>query len=59
MELEFRSHFVISDVQQGVQVKCKVKSEIESNEDVLFYWCMLSAEWEVDTAKELLGMICG
>ena len=53
MELEFRSHFVVSDVQQSSQMKCKVKSEIESNEDVLFYWCMLCAEWEVDTANVL------
>ena len=38
-------------------MKEKVKAQIDSNENVLFYWCIVCAEWEEDTAQILLGMI--
>ena len=34
-----------------------MKRHIKNNEDVLFYWCIVSAEWEDDTASTLLDMI--
>ena len=43
-ELEFRTHFVIPDTVYDSGMKDKVKAQIEPNEDVLFYWCILSAE---------------
>ena len=57
MELEFRTNFVVRDCVCGSEMKEKVKAQIDSNENVLFYWCIVCAEWEEDTAQILLGMI--
>ena len=57
MELELRTHFVIIDMARESQLKARAKIEIENNEDVCFYWCMVCAEWEEKTSQTLLSMI--
>ena len=57
MELELRTHFVIIDMARDSQLKARAKIEIENNEDVCFYWCMVCAEWEEKTSQTLLSMI--
>ena len=40
------------DVTQVLSFKDKILKTIISNEDVLFYWCILSAPWEVEPQIE-------
>ena len=35
----------------------KIKKEVCQSEDVLFYWCLVSAKWKEDLAHALLDMI--
>ena len=53
MEVEFRKHLIISNVINTH----KIKTEIENNGDVQFYWCIASVGWANDTAHTILGMI--
>ena len=48
-----------SKTVRSSEIKRKVKVRIQSNEEVLFYWCIISAEWEEEIAHDqaLLGMI--
>ena len=54
MELELRSHFQV--LQQGDFIE-QATSAIKSNEDVLFIWSMLSAEWDETSATNLFDRI--
>ena len=54
MELELRSHFQV--LQQGDFID-QATSAIKSNEDVLFFWSMLSAEWDETFATNLFDRI--
>ena len=49
------------DVTQVPSFKDKILKAIISNEDVLFYWCILSAPWEVEPQIEekLLRLVAG
>ena len=55
MELELRTH--LANAVPKADFKEKVTAGIFTNEDVLFYWAMLAAEWEEDESKALLAMI--
>ena len=54
MELELRSHFQV--LQQGDFID-QATSAIKSNEDVLFFGSMLSAEWDETFATNLFDRI--
>ena len=54
MELELRSHLQV--LQQGDFIE-QATSAIKSNEDVLFFWSMLSAEWDETSATNLFDRI--
>ena len=56
MEQEVRKHLKIGKVSQGPQRET-IERHIKKNTDVLFYWCIVSAEWEDTTASTLLDMI--
>ena len=58
MEIELRRHLRIADMAHGSGIKDKVKTEIVSNEDVRFYWCIVSADWDEEKSQCLLHMIC-
>ena len=56
MEQEVRKHPQIATTSQNPQRET-IEKQIKKNNDVLFYWCIVSAEWEEDTAPTLLDMI--
>ena len=49
-------HPQIAKMSQCPQRKT-IARHIKNNEDVHFYWCIMSAKWEDDTASKLLDMI--
>lgn len=53
MEYELRKHIH----QGGTQDLDKITSEVRDNEDLQFLWSIVSAEWEEESAAELLQMI--
>ena len=57
MEVELRKHLVTSTIMYSNNFEHKVKAEIEKNDDVQFYWCMVSAGWADNTAHTTLGLI--
>ena len=59
MELQLHKHLKISNMVCGSRTKGKVETEILNSEDVLFYWCIVSAEWDEDKLQNLLHIICG
>ena len=56
MEQEVRKHLQIATTSQNPQRET-IEKQIKKNNDVLFYWCIVSAEWKEDTASTLLDMI--
>jgi hypothetical protein len=56
MEQEVRKYLQMGKVSQGPQRET-IEQQIKKNTDVLFYWCLVSAEWEDTTASTLLDMI--
>ncbi len=56
MELEVRQHLRISDPQTTGITETVMKG-ITENEDVLFYWSMVSVNWAEEESRVLLGMI--
>lgn len=54
MELELRKHLSVSE---SLGVKEKATESISKDEDVLFYWSLVSVNWEEEDAKTLLCMI--
>ena len=55
-ELEVRRHLQFGRASQGPQREA-IKNEVGQSEDVLFHWCTVSAEWEVETDQALLELI--
>ena len=55
MELELRSHFQV--LQRQGDFIAQATSAIKSNDDVLFFWSMLSAEWDETSATNLFDRI--
>ena len=53
MEYELRKHIR----QGGTHDLDKITSEVRDNEDVQFLWSIVSADWEEQSAAELLQMI--
>ena len=54
MELEIRSHL------QGckpVNFITDIAPAVKSNEDVLFFWSMLSCSWDEESSKTLFQMV--
>ena len=56
MEQVVLKHLQIGSRSQNPQREI-IENQIKANNDVLFYWCTVSAEWEEDTAAKLLDMI--
>ena len=54
MELELRNHL---QSQHIPNFKTEVRKEILENEDVAFYWSILSCDWEVDESQALLELV--
>ena len=58
MEEEVRSHFHTNKVQEMTKgYKETIISAIMDNDDVLFHWCMLTADTEDEDANTLLRML--
>ena len=58
MEEEVRSHFHINKVQEMTKgYKETIISAIMDNDNVLFHWCMLTADTEDEDANTLLRML--
>ena len=58
MEEEVREHFQMGcmrDITDGC--KEKIMTAIKTNNEVLFHWCMLTAESEDEHAQEVLSML--
>ena len=56
MEQVVHKHLQIGSTSQNSQREITEK-QIKDNNNALFYWCTVSAEWEEDTASTLLDMI--
>ena len=56
MELEIRKHLQ-SQSPQDVRFKDKMTDNILKNDDVLFYWSMLSADWSEGNAEVLIHIV--
>ena len=54
IELELRSHFQVLQQEDIIE---PATSAIKSNEDVLFFWAILSAGWDETSATNLLDRI--
>jgi hypothetical protein len=54
MELELRMHLKLGN---EVNIKDSALSEIIKNEDVLFYWTLVSINWDEAHSNELLKLI--
>ena len=57
MELELRQQLHDHCATEHSGMKEKAMEKIGSNDDVLFYWSMISVNWEVEEADVLLKMI--
>ena len=57
VELQLRNHFTIANATSGESLKDLAFQEIVCNEDVLFFWDMLSVNWEHNEASELFKMV--
>ena len=55
-ELEFRRHLATAEQTHTINVAA-VKKDIIENEDVQFYWCMVTADWSIETASTLLDLM--
>ena len=53
-ELELRNSL---HSQHIPNFKAKVRKEILENEDIAFYWSILSCDWEVDASQALLELL--
>lgn len=56
MELEVKNFFS-RHPSQLLRIKKELVKKIIENEDVLFYWALLSAEWEEEESRALLVLI--
>ena len=54
MELELRKHLQSQCIPN---FKAEVRKQILENEDVSFYWSILSCDWEVDESQALLELV--
>ena len=57
VEVEFRNHFTVANVTRNESLKDLAFRGIIENEDVLFYWTLISINWDSNEAPELLKMI--
>ena len=57
MELELRKHLSASSETTNLAVKDKITKTISANEDVLFFWSIVSVNWTTEEADALLTMI--
>ncbi len=59
MEMRIRRHLTTTSAPTiSAGFKSTMTESILTNEDVLFYWTMVAAEWEEEVEKTLLQMIC-
>ena len=56
MELEVK-RFLNKNPSQLGAIKQELHKKISNNEDVLFYWAILSAGWEIEESDALLKLI--
>ena len=57
MELELRKYFSSDNVGTETSLKDVAFEKIHENEDVLFYWAIISVNWDAGEATELLRLI--
>ena len=57
MELEVKKHLSLDATKYPPDIKRTLTDALTNNEDVNFYWVMLSANWEEEESKALLSMI--
>ena len=57
IEIEFRKHFTVANGTANESLKHLAFHGIIENEDVLFYWSMISINWASKEADDLLKMI--
>lgn len=52
MELELRHHFTAANASTNESIKDTAYKEILKNEDVLFYWTIISINWDTTESTE-------
>lgn len=57
MEIEVKHHLATNTSPDNFNIKEVLSTKIKSNEEVEYYWNILSANWEEDDGKILLSMI--
>ena len=57
MELALRQHLTSTCASEMPRIVEKVEEKINSGEYVLFYWSIISVNWDEEEAKELLEMM--
>ena len=57
MELEVKKYLSLEAVEYPPDIKTTLTDCIMKNEDVAFYWAIVSANWEEEECKVLLSMI--
>lgn len=57
MEMELRKHLSATAENTSIEAKEMMTTSVRENEDVLFFWSLLSADWSVESADALLKMI--
>ena len=56
MELEIRSHLQV-DVCKPVNFISDIAPTVKNSEDVLFFWSMLSSNWDEESSDTLFQMV--
>ena len=57
MELELRKHLKVTSESASAEAKEVMIKSVSENEDVLFFWSLVSANWSMKEADTLLRMI--
>lgn len=57
METELRKHLQLCNVSDSVNMRKLAVDNIANNEEVVFFWSLLSSDWQEEEAAELLGMV--
>ena len=57
MELELRKHLTATSESTSTEAKEMMTKSVRENEDVLFFWSLVSADWTIEDADALLKMI--
>ena len=57
METELWKHLQLGNVSDSINMKKLAVDNIVNNEEVVFFWSLLSFDWQEEEAAELLGIV--